>query len=254
MDFQVKIEEMLYFYMKLHEKYNEEISTLPKGHLISCKRGNSYSFFHIEGSDYKRKGITKDINLIKGLCRKQFLEELLKRLEQNIATLRKIKLNDLSFETVYDALGNAYKRVPLEYYNDENVNWSNQPYEQSNYRPEMKRHTTSRGLKVRSKSEVIIAETLYAYDINFRYEEVMWVNEHQFIPDFTIMTPSNRMFYWEHCGMTNNPEYMRHHKWKMEQYEKIGIVPWKNLIVTYDTEEGIIDTNVIRSEILNKLK
>ncbi len=253
MDFQVKIDEMLYFYKKLYEKYNNEINSFPKGHLISCKRGNSYSFFHIEDSNYKRKSVTKDIKLIKALCRKHYVEVLLKQLEQNISILEKVKLNDLSFESIYDSLGNSYKRVPLDYYNDRNGSWGNQPYEQSNYKTEMKKHTTSRGLRVRSKSEVLIAECLYMYGVQFRYEEVLQVESQQFVPDFTIMTASGKMYYWEHCGMTNNPQYMKHHKWKLEQYEKVGIVPWKNLIVTYDGEDGIIDMNIIRSEIENKL-
>lgn len=36
-------------------------------------------------------------------------------------------------------------------------------------------------------------------------------------------------------------------------YEAGGIVPWKNLIVTYDNEEGHMDTRLIDAEIINKL-
>lgn len=95
----------------------------------------------------------------------------------------------------------------------------------SNYKPEEKRHTTSRGLKVRSKSEVLITE----------------------------MLPDGRVFYWEHCGLMSLKEYREHQKWKMEVYEKAGIVPWKNLIVTYDDEDGNINVGIIESEIQNKL-
>lgn len=53
--------------------------------------------------------------------------------------------------------------------------------------------------------------------------------------------------------MTSNEKYMKHHKWKMDMYETSVIVPWKNLIITYDDEDGIIDTSIIESEIKNKL-
>ena len=43
--------------------------------------------------------------------------------------------------------------------------WQAQPYKQSTYMSEKKIHTTSHGLKVRSKSEVLIAERLYEHDI-----------------------------------------------------------------------------------------
>jgi len=36
-------------------------------------------------------------------------------------------------------------------------------------------------------------------------------------------------------------------------YERMGIVPWKNLIVTYDTEDGGLSSAVIEAEIRNKL-
>ena len=51
----------------------------------------------------------------------------------------------------------------------------------------------------------------------------------------------------------SSKEYREHHKWKMEVYEKAGIVSWKNLIVTYDDEDGNINVGIIESEIKNKL-
>ena len=47
---------------------------------------------------------------------------------------------------------------------------------------------------------------------------------------------------------------MSHHKWKMDIYEEAGIVTWKNLIVTYDSENGMLDLGIIESEIVNKVK
>ncbi|MCQ4635662.1 hypothetical protein NE619_02885 [Anaerovorax odorimutans] len=46
---------------------------------------------------------------------------------------------------------------------------------------------------------------------------------------------------------------MKRHKWKLAMYEKAGIVPWKNLIVTYDDENGNLDARIIEAEIINKL-
>lgn len=36
-------------------------------------------------------------------------------------------------------------------------------------------------------------------------------------------------------------------------YERAGIVPWKNLIVTYDDETGNLDLRMIEAEIRNRL-
>lgn len=100
---------------------------------------------------------------------------------------------------------------------------------------------------------MLIAERLYEYGIPFRYEPAMHIDRYEISPDFTVMTPSGKVFYWEHCGMTGNRDYIEKHKWKMNLYETRGIVPWKNLIVTYDDENGHINLAEIDSIITNKL-
>jgi hypothetical protein len=42
-------------------------------------------------------------------------------------------------------------------------------------------------------------------------------------------------------------------KWKRSVYEQMGIVPWNNLIITYDTEDGGLSSGIIDAEIHNKL-
>ncbi len=119
--------------------------------------------------------------------------------------------------------------------------------------PERKVHTTSRGLRVRSKSELLIAEKLYEHGIDFRYEQILTIDGIDYAPDFTIMRADGTMIYWEHCGLTANRGYMRKHWQKMQIYAEAGITPWKNLIVTYDDEEGLLDLRTVESEIANKV-
>lgn len=66
----------------------------------------------------------------------------------------------------------------------------------------------------------------------------MNVGKYAFAPDFTILLHEADCFYWEHCGMTSNEKYMKHHKLKMGMYETSGIVPWKNLIITYSNKKS----------------
>ena len=61
------------------------------------------------------------------------------------------------------------------------------------------------------------------------------------------------LIYHEHCGKPWDPAYMAHHKWKLEQYEAVGIVPWDNLIITYDLPGGGIDMALVDAEIRSKL-
>jgi hypothetical protein len=135
----------------------------------------------------------------------------------------------------------------LEDADKEPSQWALTKYIQSDYKPEEKIHTTSRGLKVRSKSELIICEIFYKYGIEFRYEEVIYINGRRLEPDFIIRRKSDgKIFYWEHCGMMELPKYRKRYYEKRDLYEFCDIVPWDNMIFTYD-KDGSIDSEYIEA-------
>lgn len=141
----------------------------------------------------------------------------------------------------------------IDRYSPEVIAWATAPYEQSTYKQEGRVHRTSRGLMVRSKSELIIVELLYTYRVPLRYEQILLADGTLMIPDFIVPGRKYDFYYWEHCGMPHDKEYMKRHREKLEKYEALGIAPWTNLIVTYDDEEGNFDLQAIESEIKNKL-
>ena len=143
--------------------------------------------------------------------------------------------------------------IDLKRYSAEVIAWAIEEYTRSTYLEDDLKHRTSRGLWTRSKSESLIAERLYAHKIPFRYEQVLETEFGIMIPDFIIPAADGTFYYLEHAGMPQVDEYWKRHKEKIDKYEKLGIVPWKNLIVTYDNEEGGIDLATIESEICNKL-
>ena len=79
------------------------------------------------------------------------------------------------------------------------------------------------------------------YKIPFRYEAKLELGNNVYYPDFTIKHPkSGEVFYWEHFGMMDDLEYNIDYHRKIEEYEKHGIVPWDNLIMTFSyTKDGI---------------
>ena len=226
-----KIEKMLAELETRLKIANNELEICPEGTLSFVKRKGRATFFQIiySGGKRLRKSINKMPEVIRGLARKEYLTREKNILEKNIKVLKTAldSLVEPSPDYILKIVSKHLRGIPQQYFfpEQENDSWANQPYQMSNYKPEEKRHTTSRGLKVRSKSKVLIAE----------------------------MLPDGRVFYWEHCGLMSLKEYREHQKWKMEVYEKAGIVPWKNLIVTYDDEDGNINVGIIESEIQNKL-
>lgn len=107
-------------------------------------------------------------------------------------------------------------------------------------------HRTARGEMVRSKSEVIIANALFYNDIPYVYEPDFEVEGHVKKPDFMIEDADLGItWYWEHCGMMDDPKYKKRWLDKKALYKKNGIEEGKNLIVTED-KNGSIDSEEVQ--------
>jgi len=111
-------------------------------------------------------------------------------------------------------------------------------------------HRTANGEMVRSKSEVIVADTLHSLGINYSYEEPLNVNSTTYIPDFTLRY-QGKVGYLEHLGMLGVKSYVEHWKKKKENYEKCNISEeLGNLIITKDELNGSIDSENIKDIII----
>lgn len=108
-------------------------------------------------------------------------------------------------------------------------------------------YVTKAGERVRSKSELIIANMLYDENISYGYEISCVAN---FRPDFTVVNPViGKVFYWEHFGMMDNPEYLSNCINKLQRYSCAGFVPGKNLIVTFESTNMPLNIDYIKSVI-----
>ena len=103
-------------------------------------------------------------------------------------------------------------------------------------------YLTENGERVRSKSEVIIANLLKDKGINYTYEETLQIGDITLHPDFTLII-NNKIYYWEHLGMLNNEKYVADWKRKKQTYASAEITESNNLIIT--TEEDIAENRII---------
>jgi hypothetical protein len=83
-------------------------------------------------------------------------------------------------------------------------------------------HRTRNGELVRSKSEVIVADTLYALGVEYGYEVELAMT------DGTRRLPDLKPVYWEHLGMLDRPGYAADWKAKKQWYADHGILPWSD--------------------------
>ena len=87
-------------------------------------------------------------------------------------------------------------------------------------------HRTSKGLAVRSKSELLIAEALGSVGVEFEYEKPLTLGGYTRYPDFTIEDEiSGRTVYWEHLGMLDRADYRNAWQKKFDWYRDNGVFP-----------------------------
>lgn len=106
---------------------------------------------------------------------------------------------------------------------------------------------TERGERVRSKSEKIIADKLYALGIPYRYEYPLFLSGGvRVYPDFTILKlPEREEVYLEHFGRMDDADYVDTVLYKLNTYEKNEIYLGVNLFITHETSKNPLNTRVL---------
>lgn len=254
-------------YIEMKKRLLVELNGYPTGRLSCWDNDGKYYYKHtyIENDKKIKRGITGQDDLIKQLARKEYVAKTIVQLDRTIGLLRDTieKYHVLSQEEILASMSKAYRTLPQEYFalpakksidginplaiiNDSDYMpqvraklWAEQPYTKSDFKPEELIHVTTLGEMMRSKSEVLIAEQYYSLGIDFRYEEVIRVGRYEFAPDFGFLGKNGKPFFHEHAGMMCEAKYRARHEWKMARYQEAGIVPWKNLIITYDYDDHI---------------
>ena len=119
--------------------------------------------------------------------------------------------------------------------------------------PEALIHRTATGILVRSKSEVIVADTLTRLGIDYRYEDRLPARDdpNDFrLPDFTVLY-EGETWYWEHLGMLSIPSYAETWERKRAWYEDNGYVD--GLLTSEDGPDGSIDVPTIERTIRERI-
>jgi hypothetical protein len=145
-----------------------------------------------------------------GLTR--FRKKLILLIEKDINTLRSLRQPDRS---------DTHLRNTFLF------DISIRPEQPGRFYPEALIHRTSTGIPVRSKSEVIVADTLTRLGLRYMYEEPLKNpnNPYDFrLPDFTVGYEGD-IYYWEHLGMLNLPSYREKWERKRRWYREVMKIP-----------------------------
>lgn len=247
---------MLAEHLRLDEQITSlqsKLQTFPPGKLICARNGNRYKWYQSDG--HTPTYIPKENhNLAKQLALKKYLSQQLEYLiHEKKAIEFYLRHHDPCIPSAEQMLATnpEYQQLLSPYFqptSQKMLEWMNSPYESNNKYPEQLIHKTSSGRLVRSKSESLIDMALHANHIPFRYECALHLGDSTVYPDFTIRHPSSdRIYYWEHFGLMDDPAYCKNVCTKLQLYTSHGLIPSIQLITTYETKENPLSFETVEN-------
>lgn len=229
----------------------KKLKNAPAGRLRIDKCKKQMQWYHVteKSSEHGKYIPLPKIKLAKALAQKDYDTKLLMELKPVLASLRKIlKSNALrNVENLYEMMIPCRQQlVNPAYLSDEDFvrQWKSEKYVGKNFDEALL--TTSNGERVRSKSEVIIADVLNRYNVPYKYERPFTLSLKrktiEVYPDFTCLNVRLRKeIVWEHFGKMDDSEYLASTMMKLQSYETNGMFLGSELICSMETSYSPFD-------------
>ena len=240
-----KLDDELYerkdFLKKVDKKIKRYLKNAPPGHLIATV--NKGTFQYISKSKLKpARNIAQRDYYIKAL---KYVTNEIKAIEKLIKIRKQFKLEEL-----YDQTKKPRRALltPLTLTDEEYARrWQEMDYQHKYFENTDRVYTSFKGEKMRSKSEVIIANILYLLGIPYHYEYPLeLINGRIIYVDFLILDVKNRKEIWyEHFGMMGDMAYADHNTDRFNDIVSAGLIPGDNFIATFETYNKPLDTRTI---------
>lgn len=238
------------------------VKQLPAGY-VEVKKVNNNLQFYCRKDPKMKNGVympAADRERAYGIIQRRYLERIHRTANEQLKVLNrfldKYDPNALAGVFLKETPGRQTIIEPLVLPDDIYAsNWQAETFEHKGFADNATAHYTDKKERVRSKSEVIIANALHRAGIPYHYEKPLVVKNHVFHPDFTVLRISDRKeMFWEHLGMMDDKEYANSVIWKIREYEENGIYPGDRLIITAETYRLPFNLSIINRTINHYLK
>lgn len=237
----------------IHEK-EQALSKAPDGILNIAATDSRVQYYYKKvGSDSdKRYMRNSEVPLIKELCQKEYNQKVLALAQKELRFIeRYINLDaNNKCDDVYEKLNIHRKKhvQPIILPDEEFVaQWEQFEYIKKGFYGDAPEYYTDKDERVRSKSEIMIANALLKHNIPYRYEAPIYLSGYGTVyPDFTVLNVRLRKEYlWEHLGMMDDANYVEKALKKIDTYERNNIFPGEKLILTHETANRPINSRMI---------
>ena len=213
----------------------KDLETAPVGSLRISTSKNGISYYHYQTTD-KGNGTyisRKNDSMIQKLAQKSYNEKVLKYAEKRLQYVKRLvdSYDDNGIENIYEQEHQGRQKWihPIEPTWKQRVDeWLKENYQGKGFKETDPFIYTEKGERVRSKSPLYLTGFEVVY------------------PDFTVLSKKTRKeMYWEHNGRMDDPVYAQKAVKKLQNYEKNNIFVGEKLILTYETEQNVIQTKDI---------
>ena len=274
------LEEDIKLQEKLIRRYKQELRNMPAGYLTVRKRKGGCAYFvntgvsGAKGKERRQRYLKQsEGKKVWHLQMKRLMQEAVKRMERNVEREKKwaALYQPYDFLSVQKDMREAYQNLSAEqlqrgqYFFSadllglaagsrevlEGTKDAAHGAKPRQFYAEGRTQRTMSGILVRSKSEVILADTLTMLEIPFLYEAAARLVDEEgrevvLHPDFTILCPDGSVIYWEHLGLLQEKNYTESFVRKLRLYHRNGFTIGQQLIVTADDRSGHINSLQIR--------
>ena len=210
---------------------------------ISTKRTTCY-YLVTDNKKTNGKYIPKSqMKVIKKIAQDNYDEKVYKRLVKEIKLVEEFLANYKNTKTANVYLRMKIERqkliTPLTLQDEDFIEkWQSEEYHHKSFVTGAPEHYTGKNERVRSKSEVIIADTLAQAGIPYKYEKPVLLGDIYVHPDFCCLNIHTREeIFWEHFGMMDDSTYSQNACQKLHAYQEHGYYLGQNLIITWETSE-----------------
>lgn len=249
--------------LQIKKEKEQALKGAPKGTVrISCSQNRTQFYYRKEKEDRKGTYIPeKKLELVKKLAQKEYDQKVLRAVEKELGIVERCMAlyQVVEPEIIHENLHEERKKliIPIREPDEGYIKkWEAVKYQGKGFDENMPEYYTAKKERVRSKSELIIADLLNREGVPYRYEYPLHLKGFgQIYPDFMVLNIAKRKeFYWEHLGMMDDPAYAEKTMQKIIMYEQNGIYPGEGLILTYETRKNPLSQKMIIRIIQHYLK
>lgn len=262
-----EINERLSYLKKLELQAEKSLKDNPLEGRIKINGSSKYPQVYLITNPNDRSGKylgKKDSKMISCFCQRDYNRHVLKKARGLISTLEKF-LKNLPPELCSASIENFLSEknpVRRKYLTDPVLSdeefvkeWLAVEYKGKSFSENYGELITDRGERVRSKSEMLIANKLAALGIPYRYEFPHKLRDRYgfkitVYPDFTLLNKETRKeIIFEHFGRMDDPEYVSHTLEKLSLYGRNGIFPGSRFIFTTETSNHSFDMRLFEKQL-----